>query len=424
MLHRKRLIISVPAMLLIMACAALMPSTSVATITPTDAATAISIFTPSVTSLPTSSPSPSVSIPVFDSFQPVTRIHLDSSERVLNMLADADDTIWLVTDRRVLQYSRDIWTDYLPSFSGTIIGMDSNHRVWVVSDDRAQVSAWDGSTWTNLGAETGWEPPTSDEGVMLHWSLATDASGQVWLSTNRDVRMFDGTRWKVFSLADLGMPIPEDEDTRPETALFFLESSGYIWANNCHWIGPGPFGGGGARWYDGHGWQGADSPVAHGCATVVDEDGLGNIWLGLDNNLWRFDTTAGNWEQYPAPEPPESGWFGFFSDLAVDAAGTPWPELTRCGGASCYTGNVRYHFTGTEWLQIGDIGTDSSSLYFDATGRGWVFAPYGVSRIGENQLEPVAELSFLKAAVTPLGKLWVLGVYKGETVLWVQSLNG
>ena len=409
------------AMPLFMACIVLIPSTPMATITPSSEVTASSTFTPTAASTPKSPLSPTVSIPTFDSFQPVTRVSLAASEHVLNLVAESDDTIWLLTNYRVMQYSQGIWTDYLPQFSGMIIGMDSQHQVWVISDDRVQVSAWNGSAWANFGAEAGWKPLMPDNGMELDWSLATDRRGQVWLATGHDIRMFDGTKWEIFDLSDLGMFPLEEEDAISETTMVFLNANGYLWALNCQWIGPGPIGGGGVRWYDGHVWQGSDSPVAHGCATVIDEDGRGNIWLGLDNDLWRLDTLSGNWERFLSPEPPEGERFGLFSDLTLDAVGNPWPELVICGGASCYTGNIRYHFTDTEWLQIGDIGIDNSSLYFDATGQGWVFASYGVFRIAGNQLEPVTNLLILKVAVSPSAKLWFIGVYESETWLWAQS---
>jgi len=425
MLCFQRLILSaLPVISLLTACTAQIPSTLVATIMPTSTTTARSTFTPTAISILTPSPSPTVSIPTFASFQPVMSIGLAASEHVLNMVAESEDIIWLLTDQRVMQYRQGTWTDYLPQFSGAIIGMDSNHRAWVVSDDRTQVSVWDGSTWTTTGQEAGWEPPLLGDNMRVNWSLAEDAPGNVWLADGNDVRMFDGVKWKVFGPDDLGMTITKEEDVFSETTLVYLKTSGYMWALNCHWIGPGPFGGGGARWYDGRAWQGSDSPVADGCATVVNEDGSGNVWLGVDNNLWRFNPLLKDWKRYPALEPPEDGWFGFINDLPLDAAGDPWPELIRCGGASCYTGNVRYHFTGTEWFQVGDIGTDDSFLYFDANGQGWVFASYGVFRIIEDQLEPVTDLPVLKAAADPSGKLWVLGFYEGETVLWTQSPDG
>ncbi len=413
------ILIALLAMPLFMACVVLTPSTSIATITPASVVTATSTFIPTATSIPTSSPSPTISIPTFDSFQPVARLGLSTSERVLNMVAESDGILWLLTNQRVMHYSQDTWTDYLPQFSGTIIGMDSNHHVWVVSDDGVQVSTWDGSAWTNMGPETGWEPPMPGNGMEIVWSLATDARGQTWLATDRDVRMFDGVKWKIFNLDDLGMPRPEVEDASSETTVTFLKASGYIWVINCYWMGPGPDGGGGARWYDGQVWHGSDSSVARGCATVVDEDSSGNIWLGLDNDLWRLNTSSDSWQRFPAPEQPESR-FGSFTDLALDAAGNPWPELAVCGGASCYAGNVQYHVNGGKWFQIGDVAAEPRSLYFDASGQGWLFAHDGIFRIAENQLEPVAELAILKVARDPSGKLWIIGNYKGEIWLWTQ----
>jgi hypothetical protein len=338
------------------------------------------------------------------------------------MVAGPDNNIWLITDLRVLRYSQGTWTNYLSQFNGRLIGMDSGHHVWVASADGVQVSVWDGSTWTGFGPEAGWKPlPVPANVTKIRGKVATDALGQVWLATEGDVRMFDGVRWKVFSLADLGMPSPAYEDALPEITLHFLETGHSIWVLSCDWIGPGPGGGGGARWYDGKTWQGSNSPLASGCATVVNEDKQGSIWLGLDNELWQLNTRSGDWEHFPAPNPPGGTRFGFFTDMALDAAGNPWPELDMCGGASCYIGNVRYHVAGGEWFQIGGVSVDDSSLYFDATGQGWVFMPDGVFRIVENQLEPVGKLSILKVAVDPSGKLWILGDYKDETVLWAQT---
>ena len=425
MLRSHRLIFFVLfPLFLITACVAQTPSTPMVAITPTSAATATSTLLPTAmaTSIPASSPSPTISFPTFDSIQPVAHLSLAASERILDMVAEPGDNIWLITDLRVLHYSNGTWNDYLSQFKGTLIGMDSAQHVWVTSDDGVEVSVWNGSVWSSLGPETGWKPlPVLADGMEIHWSIATDAHGQVWLANERDIRMFDGAGWEVFDLEDMGMLHPVYEDTLFETSITFLEASSTIWVTSCYWIGPGPYGGGGARWYDGNAWQGLNSPVADGCATVVNEDRLGNIWLGLENDLWRLNALSGNWERFPAPDPPEGNHFGFFTDLALDTIGNPWPELAICGGASCGTGFVRYHVSGAEWLQIDGVGFDNSSLYFDAMGQGWVFTPDQVFRIAQNQLEPVAELSILKVAVDLSGRLWIIGIYEDETILLAQT---
>ena len=423
MTSNQRLIIPLLiTMLLVAICPAqMLPK---ATATPASAFPTVSTVTPAATGTQAPSPSPAVTLPIVDSFHPISSLSLAASERVLELLAEAGDSIWLVTDKRVLHYGQGIWTDYLAQFNGTLMGVGSDHRVWVASDDGLQVSVWGGSSWTSFGLDAGWKPlPVPVNAAKIRGKVATDALGRVWLATERDVRMFDGAGWKVFSLADLGMPDPGSEDVLPEITIRFLESSNYIWVMSCYWIGPGPNGGGGARWYDGKAWQGSNSPVADGCATMVNEDKLGSIWLGLDNDLWRINSLSGNWEHFSAPNPPGGGRFGFFTDLVLDAAGDPWPELDICGGASCYIGNVRYHVTRGEWIQIGDVSFDNSSLYFDAAGQGWVFTPARVFRIAENKLDSVADLSILMVAVDPSGKLWMIGLYEDMTVLWAQTMD-
>jgi ligand-binding sensor domain-containing protein len=387
-------------------------------ITPTqDYSTPVQLF-----GTPTPEPSPAITIPTLGSLQPVARVIIAARESILNMVAESNGTAWLLTDQRVLRYSQGTWADYLPQFDGTIIGLDSDHLVWVASDDGDRVSAWDGAAWTTLGPESGWEPlPANSSPPPGRWGITTDALGQIWITTNEDVRMFDGARWTVFDLNDLGMPRPEYDDALPETRIAFLKATSSIWAINCYWLGPGPDGGGGARWYDGQTWHGSDSPVALGCATSINEDDRGNVWLGLDNNLWRLNTSSGSWKSFPAPKPPKANRLGYFTDLALDSIGDPWPELSLCGGASCYVGSIRYHVTEGRWLQIGDVFTDDGSLYFDATGQGWLFRSSGVFRVIENRLEPVADLLVLRVATAPSGELWVVGLYKGETVLWTQA---
>ncbi len=411
--------------LLLLACAVLNPPPPTPTSPPTGFSKAASTGTPVVTRTLIPSPSPTLALPALASFTPLSRLDLAASENVLDLLAEPGGSLWLLTDLRVLHYAQGTWTDYLSQFSGTLLGLDSAHRVWVLSPDSNEVSAWDGSVWTSFGPQAGWQPmqPPAYPGET-HAKLATDALGQVWLATDRDVRRFDGARWKVYSLADLGMPAPASADVLPETTLTFLPASRYVWVMSCDWIGPGPAGGGGARWYDGKAWHGSNSPVASGCATVVNEDKLGNIWLGLDHDLWRLATPSGTWQSFPAPTPPQGNFFGYFADLALDASGDPWPELEICGGASCYVGAVRYHVAAGEWVQVGDVAFDNSSLVFDAAGQGWLFTPGQVYRIANDQLEPVAELSILQVAVDPSGNLWMIGVYGDETVLWAQALNG
>lgn len=335
------------------------------------------------------------------------------------MTVDSNGSVWLITNQRVMQYNRGTWSDHLSQYDGKIIGLDSNHHAWVVSNDDSEIAVWDGAGWLRMGSETGWIPP--DHRAGTNWSMTTDASNRVWIASDHDARMFDHARWTIFTFDDMAMPRP-DEDTLSKNIITFLNTNGTIWVINCHWMGPGPIGGAGARWYDGQTWRGSDSPVASGCATAINEDRVGNIWLGLGDDLWNFSNATGDWENFPAPNPPDELRFGYVIDLAIDPDGAAWPELALCGGASCGVGSIRYYITGDTWTQTGDVFMDEGSLlYFDADGQGWIFRSNGIFHVTDNQPELVAELPILSAASAPSGELWVAGIFNGETVIWSQT---
>jgi hypothetical protein len=363
-------------------------------------------------------------IPSFSSFNPVTFLKLAANENILNMMAESKETIWLITNQRVVRYQQNTWRDFLPHYEGKIIGIDPSPKIWISSNDGYQASAWDGAMWTSFGPESGWKPLADNSNPPPgRWSLTTDSNNQIWLSTNQDVRMFNGNRWTVYTLNDLGMPGPEIEDALFETKIAFLKTTNSIWVLNCYWVGPGPNGGGGARYFDGNNWIGSDSPVAQGCATTINEDRKGNIWLGLDNKLWKFNQPTGVWESYPAPKPPEAIRLGYFTDMRLDPNGEPWPEMALCGGASCFVGSIRYHVTEDgKWQKIGNVFTDSSLLFFDSVDQGWIFRSGSIFHVLENELEPIIDLPDLRVVSAPTGEIWVEGLYKGRNVLWTQSV--
>jgi hypothetical protein len=263
------------------------------------------------------------------------------------------------------------------------------------------------------------------------WSLyvsggQSDALGRLWFVTSQDVRVFDGERWIVITPADMGMGPPVHEELGQEFRASVL-SDGTVWVLECDWGGPGPFGGRGARWFDGTTWHGADSPVAAGCATVIAEDDAGRVWLGVEDILWRYDPASDTWTEFAPPAPP-AGWgrFGFANYLTLDPAGDPWPALVICGGASCYGSIALYHVHDGTWIQIGDpsdFGGLAWGPLFDADGIPWLFWSDGIYRVVENRLEPMALLYTRSAIVDGADRVWFLAWYGRQEWLWTLDSN-
>jgi hypothetical protein len=336
-----------------------------------------------------------------------------------------DGTLWLITDRGVAKLENGSWNVYLSNYKGQVAGIDAAGRVWVVSEDTSQISAWDGISWTVYGAKEGWTPIASAWYDYVSGGQS-DALGRIWFGTAQDVRVFDGASWIVIRPEDMGMGLPVYDDLGEEFNVSIL-SSGAVWVLECDWGGPGPIGGRGARWFDGSTWHGADSPVASGCATAIAEDDTGHVWLGVEEILWRYDPASDTWAEFTPPEPPtEWGRFGWINHVALDPAGDPWVGIVICGGASCYGNIALYHIHDGTWIQVGapsDFGGLAWGPFFDVRGTLWLFWDDGIFRVVGDTLEPMASHYSPSAIVDGSGQVWFL-FWHGEPGLWTIDVGG
>jgi hypothetical protein len=158
--------------------------------------------------------------------------------------------------------------------------------------------------------------------------------------------------------------------------------------------------------------------------TLIEQDNLGRIWVGLDADLWRYDPPSALWQRFAPPQAPEGYRFGFITDLPVDPGGEPWPMFALCGGASCFGASARYRLHGGEWVQIGEATSEPQSLAFDGAGSVWLFAARRVYRLeGDQPLErSAAELAAEAVIADTTGQVWVVGAQPGgETALWLLA---
>ena len=235
------------------------------------------------------------------------------------------------------------------------MGIDARDQVWAVGEDRSEISAWDGAAWTTYSADSGWAPVDDASRAYVRGG-ESDLSGRFWVTTSDGVRVLKDQRWTLFSREEMGMGEPEYEDLAIELVLTVAEITGDTWVSGCYeggWVGSAGPSGPGVRWFDGHAWQGADSPVATGCATVARENSRGQVWLGLDELLWHHDPVSGRWQQFSPPEELLSGQarFGPVIDIALVPAGGLWVAVRLCGPASCDT-NAVYRVEEGVWTPV------------------------------------------------------------------------
>lgn len=378
------------------------------------------------TAVPTTAPTESTATPTTSPvssgpFRMVEGLDENIAPSFDALVSTADGMIWLITKEHVIKIQDAKPVVFLEEYPGKILAVDDLERVWVSSEDGAEVSAWDGKAWTTYAADTGWTPLMESFSSVIAVGQS-DLQDRTWFTTSQDVRSFDGKEWSVFTRQDLGMDKPVYDDLMARFMVKVFDS-GTVWVGECDWGGPGPFGGGGVRWLEGVTWQGASSPVASGCVNAILEDHLGRIWTGVDSNLWRYDPFSGEWEEFSTPDSPIAEMrVGFIDSLAVDENNDVWPVYVLCGGASCFGNCVLYHLQEEQFTQVGEVGEYDSGYWgplFDAAGIPWVYRMGGVYRINGELPELVSPLIGRFGTLDEEGRVWFVASYEKSDRLWV-----
>lgn len=332
-----------------------------------------------------------------------------------------DDNYWLLSTAGAAILVDDHWETKLLGIDGIMVGMDDAGRIWVLEDDLSAISAWDGETWKEYGAEEGWVQVT-DYYSPLRQELHMDASGNLWYTTTQDVRSFNGEKWEIFTPEDLGMPPLAEEDIVHGFYIRPLKVNGAVWVGQCNWAGPGPFGGLGASWFEGNVWHKLDTPEETGCVNDIAEDKNGNVWLGVDAYLYRYDRSQATWTTYePPPAPGDIARYGPIINISIDPDGDPWVSYIGCGGASCDVFHI-YNLKNGEWTRYGEQLPfyNFTAIAFDGAGTAWIFQlGNGIAHIQDGELELIGGMIGSSVVDVDGGRISFTGRYEnGPMTLW------
>ncbi len=378
-------------------------------------------------------PLPSVAGP----FRKVAMLDLLAKDWDTVLHAQPDGSLWLMTRAGYATFREGRWDTQFVNEEQRVVGVDADGRTWIFGKTGERIY-YQRAGEELTPATAGWTPVWSTLALQGRGVLS-DGQGWVWLATDQDVRVFDGEQWTIYTREAIGVPAAA-EDTLTGFRLTYVESLQQMWVGLCDWYGEaGPYGGG-ARWFDGQTWRGAQFPATAGCVTAIAADAEGRVWLGMDEGIvQRFDQASGNWQQFTLPAPGDYR-MSYVATLTVGPDGTPWALAALlppvCGGASCDdSARAFYHFQNGVWIEV--LGPDDDSedalsansslrILFDGMGTPWIFIGWAVYRVENNRLvEPsVAELYPLAVTVDAAGQIWTIAqADNDEPALWVLESN-
>lgn len=345
--------------------------------------------------------------------------------QVARLQPASDGSVWMITNQGIVRLSDSGWTVYLSKHEGHFVDIDTLGRAWsinptnmvitgsclgpsgpcLINPDMDSISAWDGTKWTRYSSESGWTNFSVEPSPSPDFSMA-ELDGQIWISTSVDVRVFDGSRWRVIKLEEIGLA--------PHPSLLRVQSfasTKEVWVISCEFIGPGPnrseiYG------YDGSKWENRSVPEDGGCLLHVQEDRQGNVWLKADETLWRFTRATKQWVKFTPPAPVSSSSPNYISALALNKAGEPWLTTFTCAASGGCNGSTLYHLQNGVWFPIIPLnsGNSSAGVFIDSDDRVWTTMRDGIYQIVDDQPILVSHLD-IAAPLTmdSAGRIWVVG---------------
>lgn len=197
---------------------------------------------------------------------------------------DHEGSIWIGTDNGLAHFGNDEWKSYnqedgFPGRSVYLLWQDTHNNFWAFTMSRTPYNVYKGICLFDDGK---WVHQTDPNLTPYISSIADFGNGLVWASGKDGVSVYDGEKWKFFSIAD---GIQEGYYGK-----LYKDSKNNIWAFSKKSV----------IQYDSVQWSYYTKETPGGDEWKIrflKEDSHGNIWVGTNNiGIYKFDRT--NWTHY------------------------------------------------------------------------------------------------------------------------------
>jgi hypothetical protein len=306
-----------------------------------------------------------------------------------------------------------------------VIGITQDGRAWLLPPSGSPLEAWDGEESIYFDETNSWLV-TQGYGAPspLRPAFTVDYNGDLWLTTEYDVRRLRNDQWQIFIPQLMEFELPNIKTIATSYLVAHSQTSGLSWVGSCNWQDDQRLDGDGVRQFDGFIWEEINPPVSNGCVTALAGDKEGYLWVGMDDQLWRYDPESEEWDAFDPPPLDEDKYPDFRHGAVLNISSAPdssvWVLYELCGAAGCETRQVRYRILNGQWTPIRDSSQISPPLLlFDGENTTWLLEPKEISRFEKSTFQPVAWMDWEQATIDNNGKLWVMtGELNAEMILW------
>lgn len=222
----------------------------------------------------------------------------------------------------------------------------------------------------NLNTRDQIQLPESFTGSYIR-DIAIDSDGRKWFATDNGVLMLaaDDVTWTHYTELNSNLV---DNDVR----AVVVDTNGTVWFA-IYDLGSN----GGLQSLSGSNWTTYDTGdgLPSNRALSLDTDNNGNLWIGTDDGLARFNPGTSSWTTYDVTD-MDPNWPNIVESLSVDLDGNIWVTVPSTGIAMLTVTNATWTDYSTELL-----GSDVTTIKIDNFGRKWIgYDGSGVSVLSDD----------------------------------------
>ncbi|MCD4769294.1 MAG: hypothetical protein K8R35_03925 [Bacteroidales bacterium] len=277
------------------------------------------------------------------------------------------------------------------------IKSDSKGNLWFACYGSG-VAMYDGSSWITYN--------TSNSGILSNYitCIEEDHDGDMWFGTTNGISfLVDGTDWLYL----------QDPVTQYYINSIKRDNTGWVWAGTN---------GTGYIVYDYTGFYFSSlAPVPElNVVNIIEEDASGNIWLGTDLGILKWDWSQWNWISSNDGLPDNEIW-----SLFPDSKGRMWIGTAGGSTVSYYANNSIENislFNGQSAIYITDIFEDHRGDIWFATWFDGLIKYDGVIAESFKEYNGFLEDDVEALAEDENGDLWI-GTYSKGAVRYRLPLN-
>ncbi len=400
--------------------------TDTPTATPTSTRTHTPTLTASITPLPSQTPTPFI----YDQgpFERALVINQIIPGVINDFMVSEDGSLWLTSPYAVGRFAPNTYEFTQINLRDAVIGLTRDGRSWILPETGTPLTTWDGSRFTTYGETSSWiQPDGYGLPSPLKSTFTFDSSNGLWMTTEYDVRRFNGSQWRIYLPQEMGFSLPYRKTQSTGFRLALSKISSTVWVGSCDFQDGKIVGGDGLRVSDGVIWSETDLPAPHGCVTALTTDPFGSLWVATHDQLWRYDETQNTWDEVLPPpldeENDQDFSYGAVTNLTTAPDGSVWVLIEVCGASSCEDRRILYRLDDGVWSDVRqEVRFSPPELAFDANSTAWIFLPGEVYRLDNDQFTKVASIDWVEADVDSLGNVWLVsGEVNGEMDLWLYQ---